>query len=96
MAPTLFPNTPSGGRDEARAALARANARRGRFRPLRAIQGFLPIRRRGAVQAVLDTLVAEGDADSAGGAYTLTDQGLETFRHHPNPRFGAWPVELNT
>lgn len=92
-----FPNTPSGGKVEARAALLRANARRARTRPLRAIQRFFAPRARGDVDAVLEQLVTDGDAtEPVEGNFVLTDQGLDKARHHPNPQYLSWPPEKNT
>lgn len=89
----VFPDTPSDGRVEARAALVRAHALGLRARTLRAIQAFFPAHKHGDVQAVLDTLVAEGDADSpTAGSYVLTEQGLGKARHAPNPRFMQLPA----
>jgi hypothetical protein len=84
-----FPNTPSSGQVEARAALARANARGSRLVPLRKVQRFVPVRTRSSLQAVLTALVAAGDAATSSGSYRLTTQGLDKFRHHPNPRYMA-------
>jgi hypothetical protein len=85
----VFPDTPSGGRVEARAALVRAGARGARSRTLRGLQHFFP-RTRAAVDAVLETLVSEGDAvEPTEGVFRLTDQGLDKARHHPNPQFLA-------
>jgi hypothetical protein len=86
----VFPDTPSGGRVEARAGLLRAGARGARSRTLRALQRFFPVRRRADVEAVLDELVTDGDAEEpTAGSYRLTDQGLDKARHHPNPRYMA-------
>jgi hypothetical protein len=86
----VFPDTPSGGRVEARAALLRAGARGARSRMLRAIQHFFPVRRHAEVEAVLDDLVTDADAvEPTPGSYRLTDQGVSKARHHPNPQFLA-------
>lgn len=82
-----FPNTPSGGRVEARAGLMRAGAFGGRHRTLRDLQRQFPFRARAQVQGVLDTLVAEGDAVKTGAEYGITSQGVGNFREHPNPRY---------
>jgi hypothetical protein len=98
----IFPNTPSGGKVEARATLLRANARDGRKRGLGPLKRFIPLRGRSALQGVLDALVTDGDAARTGGAgsgsatYGLTVQGHNKARHHPNPQFLSWPVEANT
>lgn len=88
-----FPDTPTDGKDEARAALAHAGARISVSRTLRAIQAYFPKRLRPDVEDVLDDLVADGDAiEPTSGRFSLTRQGLGKFRHHPNPRFNQLPT----